>query len=186
MHELDLDNKHNHFECVAIKLDPNEHLHMIVRKHWIILWEVLGLILIIVCLGVGVYTLGRLGNIPSIFTYTTIIGVTMVWLEYTFVRWINDELDVLILTNRRIITLDQVKFLDRKLSQTTIDNVQEVNSSTSWLLGNIFEYGNLMIRTASDTSNENSDFHLTQVPYPIETSRKIHSFIDENRHELDK
>lgn len=78
MHELELDNKHNHFECVAIKLDPNEHLHMIVRKHWIILWEVIGLILIIICLGVGIYALGRLGNVPSIFTYTTIIGVTMV------------------------------------------------------------------------------------------------------------
>jgi hypothetical protein len=58
----------------------------------------------------------------------------MVGLQYIFVHWVNNELDLLIVTNRRIISYDQVKFLDRKMSQTTIDLVQEVNASTSGLL----------------------------------------------------
>ena len=52
-------------------------------------------------------------------------------LQYIFVHWVNNELDLLIITNRRIISYDQVRFLDRKMSQTTIDLVQEVNASTS-------------------------------------------------------
>jgi len=71
------------------------------------------------------------------------------------------------------------------MSQTTIDLVQEVNASTSGLLGNILHYGNLMIKTASDSSNDVSDFNMTYIPQPIETSRLIHNFIDEYRHSLD-
>lgn len=58
----------------------------------------------------------------------------MVGLQYIFVHWVNNELDLLIITSRRIVSYDQVNFLDRKMSQTTIDLVQEVNSSTSGLL----------------------------------------------------
>lgn len=57
--------------------------------------------------------------------------VVMFGLQYIFIEWVNNELDILLLTNRRIISYDQVKFLDRKMSQTTIDNVQEVNASTA-------------------------------------------------------
>lgn len=58
----------------------------------------------------------------------------MIGLQYIFVHWVNNELDLLIVTDRRIISYDQVNFLDRKMSQTTIDLVQEVNSSTTGLL----------------------------------------------------
>lgn len=176
----------NHFECVAVQLEPNEHLHMIIRKHWVIFMESVILTLVLVGTCLGIYLVAEFAHVPSLFTLLSIIGIGMIGFQYIFIHWVNDELDVFIITNRRIITLDQINFLDRKLSQTTIDNVQEVNSSTSGLLGNIFEYGNLMIRTASDMSNDKSDFQITKIPHPIETSRKIHGFIDEYRHELNK
>lgn len=67
-------------------------------------------------------------------TIITVFMVAMFGLQYIFIEWVNNELDILLLTNRRIISYDQVKFLDRKMSQTTIDNVQEVNASTAGLL----------------------------------------------------
>lgn len=42
-----------------------------------------------------------------------------------------------------------------------------------------------MIKTASDSSGDVSDFNMTHIPEPIDTSRLIHSFIDEYRHSLD-
>lgn len=80
---------------------------------------------------IGVYFIGSFGHIPTIFTVLTMIGLMMVGLQYIFINWVNDELDILILTNKRIIALEQIKFLDRKLSQASIDQVQEVNASTS-------------------------------------------------------
>ncbi|MCB9806748.1 hypothetical protein H6768_02475 [Candidatus Peribacteria bacterium] len=77
------------------------------------------------------YFIGNFARIPTIFLLLTIIGMIMAGLQYIFVHWVNNELDLLIVTNRRIIAYDQIKFLDRKMSQTTIDLVQEVNASTS-------------------------------------------------------
>lgn len=172
-------------ECVGIALESNEELYMVVRKHWIILVETFIFLAMLVGMCFGIYLIATFAGLPTLFTAITIIGVCMVSLQYIFVHWVNNELDLLIITNRRIISYDQVRFLDRKMSQTTIDLVQEVNASTSWLLGNILHYGNLMIKTASDSSGDVSDFNMTHIPEPIDTSRLIHSFIDEYRHSLD-
>jgi|CXWK01.1.fsa_nt_gi hypothetical protein len=42
-----------------------------------------------------------------------------------------------------------------------------------------------MIKTASDSASDVSDFNMTLIPEPIDTSRSIHGFIDEYRHSLD-
>jgi hypothetical protein len=133
----------------------------------------------------GIFFIGNFAHIPVVFTLMTMIGIIMVWIQYIFVHWVNNALDLLIITNRRIISYDQIKFLDRKMSQTTIDLVQEVNASTSGLLWNLLHYGNMMVRTASDSASNVSDFNMTHIPNPIETSRIIHGFIDEYRHSLD-
>lgn len=172
-------------ECIGIALESNEELYMVVRKHWIILVETFIFLAMLTGMCFGIYFIGSFAGIPVIFIALTLIGVCMVSLQYIFVHWVNNELDLLIITNRRIISYDQVRFLDRKMSQTTIDLVQEVNASTSGLLGNILHYGNLMIKTASDSAGDVSDFNMTHIPEPINTSRLIHSFIDEYRHSLD-
>ena len=171
-------------ECVGISLETNEELYMVVRKHWIILAETTIFLIILIILCVAAYTIGNFAHIPTLFTLLTILGIVLVGTQYIFVHWVNNELDLLIVTNRRIISYDQVNFLDRKMSQTTIDLVQEVNASTPGLLGNLLHYGNLMIKTASDSAGNVSDFNMSHISEAIETSRRIHSFIDEYRHSL--
>lgn len=172
-------------ECIGMSLETNEELYLVVRKHWIILVETTTFLCILFLLCLGIYYIVDFAGIPFIFNILTMIGVVMLSLQYIFVHWVNNELDLLIITSRRIISLDQIGFLDRKMSQTTIDLVQEVNSSTSGLIGNLLHYGNIMIKTASDSSGDASDFNMDHISDPIETSRLIHSFIDEYRHSLD-
>jgi len=171
--------------CVGITLESNEELYLVVRKHWIILVETALFFVILTAISTGIYFLGNFTRIPTLFVILTIIGIAMISVQYIFVHWVNNELDILIITSRRIIAYDQIKFLDRKMSQTTIDLVQEVNASTSGLLWNLLHYGNMMVRTASDSASNLSDFNMTHIPNPIETSRIIHGFIDEYRHSLD-
>ena len=64
----------------------------------------------------------------------------MIGMQYIFVQWLNNELDILIVTNKRIIEYDQIKFLNRKISQASIDQVQEVRASTSGIIGNVLRY----------------------------------------------
>lgn len=171
-------------ECIGITLESNEELYLVVRKHWIRLVETWVFLAILCIVASAIFFIGSFTGIPYVFLLLTTIGVVMVGVQFIFVHWVNNELDLLVVTNRRIISYDQVKFLDRKMSQTTIDLVQEVNASTSGLLWNLLHYGNVMIRTASDSASDVSDFNMSHIPNPIETSRSLHSFIDEYRHSL--
>ncbi len=182
-HVCDIPGVHG---CIFTELEQDETPLLVVRKHWIILVQTGILVLILVWLCLGIFFIGEFAAIPRLMTIITVFMVVMFGLQYVFIEWVNNELDILLLTNRRIISYDQVKFLDRKMSQTTIDNVQEVNASTAGLLWNILHYGNLMVKTASDSAGDTSDFNMTHIPDPIETSRTIHWFIDEYRHSLDE
>jgi hypothetical protein len=173
-------------ECVGITLENNEELFMVVRKHWVILVQTFLYVSMLFVMCWGTYIIMSFARIPDIFNIITIIGLIMLGVQYIFVQWVNNELDLLVITNRRIISYDQIKFLDRKMSQTTIDLVQEVNASTSGLIWNIFHYGNLIMKTASDSTGDLSDFNMSLIPEPIETSRLIHNFIDEHRHLVDE
>jgi len=104
----------------------------------------------------------------------------MVGLQYVFVQWSNNEFDIFIVTNKRIIEYEQVKLLNRKMSQASIDQVQEVRASTTGFFGNVLRYGDMVVKTAGDAS----DFQLKTIPKALETSRIIHTLIDEYRHNL--
>jgi|GEM_PF-2891166 len=60
--------------------------------------------------------------------------MSMIGMQYVFVQWLNNELDILIVTNKRIIEYDQIKFLNRKVSQASIDQIQEVRATTSGII----------------------------------------------------
>lgn len=47
-------------------------------------------------------------------------------------------------------------------------------------MGNLLRYGAITVKTAGDAS----DFILSKIPHALETSRIIHSLIDQYRHNL--
>lgn len=168
-------------ESVGIDMEANEHIFMVIRKHWIYL-VITFLYLAIVCtICGGIYVLVIFAGFPTIFAGISSIWMAMFGILYVFIQWINTALDMLVVTNRRIIVYDQVSFLRRKLTQTNIELVTEVNAETSGLVGNILLFGTIIIKTASDSTGEKSNFDLELVPKPLEVSRTIHNFIYENR-----
>ncbi len=106
----------------------------------------------------------------------------MLGIQFVFVQWLNNELNIFIVTNKRIIEYDQVKFLNRRILQASLDQIQEVEASTEGFFSNILRYGQIVIKTASDPS----DFELTTIPRALENSQIIHTLIDEYRHSLNE
>jgi hypothetical protein len=49
---------------------------------------------------------------------------------FLYIEWLNNELDMYVVTNKRIIGIDQVSFLNRTISECSLADVQEVNSKT--------------------------------------------------------
>ena len=94
---------------------------------------------------------------------------------FLYIEWLNNELDMYVITNKRIIGIDQVSFLNRVISECSLADVQEVNSKTKWVLANIFDYGSVTIQTAWNASN----FHMSIVPKPMHSARQILNVVEE-------
>lgn len=82
-----------------------------------------------------------------------------------------------VVTNNRVIWIEQIAFLNRSVSETNLWQIQEVNSKAAWLFANIFNYWTLSIQTAWNKTTLKMDF----CPDAIQTSRKILNIVDNYR-----
>ena len=159
-------------------LRPWEEVKMVVRRHWIVfvmLWvhALAGLIINIV-----LYSL--FGNQLWVNIITLIY---LSWfIVFMYIEWINHELDMYVITNSRIIWIEQIWFLNREVSQCALADVQEVNSKTKGFFANMLNYWSLTIQTAWNASN----FHMDYTPDPLQTSRKVLNIVEENKNTLER
>lgn len=63
------------------------------------------------------------------------------------------------------------------MTECSLDRVQEVNAHTAGIIQTLFGYGDVLIHTASDTSN----IVVKYAPDPIENARRINNIIQEHR-----
>lgn len=89
--------------------------------------------------------------------------------------WINNELDLFVITDRRIRGIEQLSFLNRTISECAITDIEEVNAQTKGLMANIFNFGSVMMHTAS----EKSDFTMDYAPEPLDNASIILNVIQD-------
>lgn len=82
-----------------------------------------------------------------------------------------------VITNNRIVWIEQISFLNRVVSECNLGQVQEVNSSTKGFFANILNYGTVTIQTAGNATNFLMDF----CPNSLENARKILNIVDAYR-----
>jgi len=90
-------------------------------------------------------------------------------LLFLYQAWIDYILDLWILTNERIISIELHGLFKRTVSELRIHRIQDVSSEVHGFLPTIFKYGNVSVQTASGEDR----FVLSQVPHPDEVARKI-------------
>lgn len=165
-------------------LKQNEIIMMILHRHWIVL--VFKAIYILFLLISSAIILAFRVPLTELIGWSLFWGaVTLYWiifLTFIFISWINDELDLFVITNERIIGIEQITALSRKVSETGLDRIQEVDAKVAWVFPTIFWYGEVHIYTASESSN----MVVLFAPDPIENTRKINTIIQEFRGHMQK
>ncbi len=157
---------------------PWEIVHMIIKRHWI------------VYVIIGVYALSALiltsiliyFFVSNALIYIILIMFWMVFSLFIYVKWFDHELDLFIITNNRIIWIEQISLLNRTVSECSLSQVQEVWSQTQWFFANILNYWKITIQTAWNVSN----FIMEFAPDAINTSSEIHSIINKYREQYMK
>jgi len=113
--------------------------------------------------------------------------IVLIYLLYSvlilYIKWLNEELDIFVVTNMRLINLEQVSFMERTVSETNLSQIQDAKGVEKGVLGNLLHYGNLQIQTAA----EKVAFTIKSVPDPFRHAREILDIrdksINQSRHE---
>ncbi len=152
-------------------MSPWEKIEFVLRRHWIMyifLWIRLLFSIVLTWVALAI-------NNPIV--HLLLIVFWMAFLIYLYIAWLNHELDLFVITNNRIVWVEQISFLNRIVSECNLWQVQEVNSQSKWFLANILNFWLITIQTAWNTSN----FEMDRAPNPMQSSRKILNIVDHYR-----
>jgi hypothetical protein len=150
-----------------------EEIKYLIRKHWIVYCK-LGLFLLLM---VGVpfifYLILELSfnfddNLKRLISLGFLLYLNVTAL-ISFIRWLEEDLDIIIVTNERVISIDQVSFMHRTISETELTQIQDVKHVAKGVLSNVMGFGTLEIQTAA----EKIVFIIQDVPAPYAMARKI-------------
>ena len=103
-------------------------------------------------------------NIPQIYGAGILLGSVyyLSILLFFFTSFISFYLDVWIVTNDRIIDIEQFGLFSRTISELELFRIQDITTNVHGIFPTIFKYGDVTIQTAS--INTTIIFH--NVPYP--------------------
>lgn len=88
---------------------------------------------------------------------------------YAFYRFVFWYFNVYILTNERIVDFDFRGILNKEISYTTLDHIEDVEPKTIGFFGTFFNYGNVFLQTAA----ERPEFEFSKVPRPDAVAEAI-------------
>lgn len=169
-----------------IQLEDGETVLKTVRKHWfIIVAELFGVasmialpFFLVVIYLILPTTTTALSNIES-YLPLVIFG-TASWLLLScltgFMLWTHYYLDLWVITDRRIIVIDQVHFFNRKVSSFRLERLQDIKVSINGLLATFLNFGTLRAQTASAAE---SSFETAGLPDPKGLQALIQHAMDE-------
>lgn len=94
----------------------------------------------------------------------------------TFIASFLYRSSVIFVTNEKIAQVVYISLFNRKISQLSIGDVQDVTVTQKGILSHLFNYGTLVIETAGEQEN----YQFTYVPDPYQTSKAIVSAHEQN------
>ncbi|MEK7116281.1 MAG: PH domain-containing protein [Patescibacteria group bacterium] len=100
------------------------------------------------------------------------------WL-FVFQSFIDYWLDVFILTDKRILDIEQHGLWSRTVSELRLYRTQDVTSEVKGFWHTMFDYGDIFVQTAG----EQERFHCALVPHPNHVAKLILEWSEQDRKE---
>ena len=157
-----------------IHLEGKEVIAKVVRKHWFVFvaQAILPLLfflfifpLVLVALaGSFFFPEGAAlipGNVVALALFIDALVTLITWLAI-FILWTNYYLDYWVITDRRIIDVNQIGLFNREISSFRLDRIQDITIDVQGVLAHLLNYGDIHVQTAG----EDHDFLIKGVPHP--------------------
>lgn len=155
---------------------PNERVVYFLRRHPIVL---VGLTLgVLLFMAMPVLVITALTTFQPELLASQAIRATIVmggsifmlfsWL-FLFQNYVDYFLDMWIVTDKRVLNIEQTGLFGRTVSELRLYRIQDVTASVHGILHTVFDFGHVEIQTAG----ENLRFQFEEVPHPNTVAKKI-------------
>ena len=165
-----------------IDIEHDEKKIMEVRKHWyvfakdaiIILFLMFLPIILYIGLKISPITLLTTGNEYVLFIFLYTVWFFVFWVIFFFV-WTEYYLDVWIITDQKMIDVDQISLFAREISTLQLDKIQDVTVEVHGIIATFLRFGTLHVQTAG----EKREFIINNIAKPQKVKDSISSAIEE-------
>jgi len=168
---------------MAINFEKDEKIIYEVRKHWFVLFEEILLAIFFTLLPVFIYAgLKALeinfvfsGNPTALILFAYFLWLLIVW-EMILIVWTDYYLDVWIITNKRLIDVDQKGLFRREIASLDLHKIQDVTSEVNGFVATMLEFGSIHVQTAGSEK----EFVIHKIVDPNQTRKKLNDAIRVN------
>lgn len=165
---------------IEFQIQLDEKILMQIRKHWfVLLLQSFGLIILAITpLMVGVFALATLHSVSSsaaaIFTFFASLWLLISWIGFAII-WTNYYLDMWIVTDRRIVYVEQISFFVREVTTLSLERVQDATVRYGGIIETLLDFGTLRVQSAGAIENE---VVMHGVPHPNDVKRFVLAQVD--------
>lgn len=162
-------------------LTENEVIIRTIRKHWFypLLHSLNAAFLFLIPTSLVLFLLGKkityqeititltFGK-PSFLVFGIALWGLILWLRY-FSFWTDHHLDGWILTNKRVIDVEQRGFFRREVASFRLERLQDVTTEVKGIIATFLDFGDVHVQTAG----ADKEFILRMAPKPKEIKAVI-------------
>ncbi len=148
-----------------IKLFPDEIVLLVIRRHWIV-FAVPALLFGVLFVLPAIALAAAFALFPALAAPAPAASAKFLFALYLlvltlgiFIFWMKYYLDAWIITDQRIIDIEQHGLFHREVSEIAMERIQNVTIEIPGFLATVMKFGTIKIQTASE-----SDFVITDVP----------------------
>lgn len=160
----------------------SEQILLVLRRHIItqVPWVITAVIFAFLPLGFGLFPV--LGTLPPNYTFAVHLGWYLLLTGFVLESFLSWFFNVYIITDERIIDVDFVSLIYKRVSIAKIDNIEDVTAQSGGALQSIFNYGSVFVQTAA----EKREFDFADVPKPAVVTQLLNELIlQEEREKLE-
>jgi len=163
---------------------PDEKIILVLRRHWLVLLSLALSLVVVLFLPVSAFAVIRSVS-PLFFTNPVItplfvlggsIFFLFTWL-FLYQHYLDYYLDTWIVTDERILNIEQHGLFARTVAELRLFRVQDVTAEIHGFLHTMLDYGNVHIQTAGETQR----FEFEEIPNPNKVAKIILDLAEQQR-----
>lgn len=156
---------------------PNEQVIRLLRRHWSVAFTfishaIISAVVLPIVVGLLLY-FEVFTFVPNTVPYVLLVeGISIYYLIaalFYFHNFVDYHLDIWVITDQRIVSIEQNGLFNRTIAELHIEKIQDVSSEVKGKVQTFLDFGQVYIQTAGAIEK----FSFDEVPHPAEVAKLI-------------